>query len=89
MDFVFTVCAAAAAEVCPTWPGQPMSAHRGVPDPAGATGTDAEIGYAFSETHRTLCARISIFTSLPLASIGCLALQERLDDVAGAYQWAW
>ena len=81
LDFVFTVCDSAAAEVCPAWPGQPMSAHWGVPDPAEATGTDAEIRYAFSEAHRMLYARISIFTSLPLASIGRLALQERLDEI--------
>ena len=81
LDFVFTVCDNAAAEVCPAWPGQPMSAHWGVPDPAEATGTDAEIRYAFSEAHRMLYARISIFTSLPLTSIGRLALQERLDEI--------
>ena len=81
LDFVFTVCDNAAAEVCPAWPGQPMSAHWGVPDPAAASGTDAEIRYAFSETHRMLYARISIFTSLPLTSIGRLALQERLDEI--------
>ena len=81
MDFVFTVCDNAAAEVCPTWPGQPMSAHWGVPDPAQATGTDADIRYAFSECHRMLYARISIFTSLPLTSISRLALQERLDEI--------
>lgn len=81
LDFVFTVCDNAAAEVCPVWPGQPMSAHWGVPDPAAASGTDAEIRYAFSEAHRMLYARISIFTSLPLTSIGRLALQERLDEI--------
>ena len=81
LDFVFTVCDSAAAEVCPAWPGQPMSAHWGVPDPAEASGTDAEIRYAFSEAHRMLHARISIFTSLPLASIGRLVLQERLDEI--------
>lgn len=58
-----------------------MGAHRGVPDPAEATGTDAEIRYAFSECHRMLYARISIFTSLPLTSISRLALQERLDEI--------
>ena len=84
MDFVFTVCDNAAAELCPAWPGQPMSAHWGVPDPAEATGTDAEVRYAFSEAHRMLYARISIFTSLPLTSIGRLALQERLDEIGKA-----
>ena len=81
MDFVFTVCDNAAAEVCPTWPGQPMSAHWGVPDPAEATGTDAEIRYAFPETHRMPDARISIFASQPLTSASRLALQERLDEI--------
>ena len=81
MDFVLTVCDNAAAEVCPTWPGQPISVHWGVPDPAEAAGTDAEIRYAFSECHRMLYARISIFTSLPLTSVSRLALQERLDEI--------
>ena len=71
MDFVFTVYDNAAAEVCPTWPGQPMSAYWGVPDPAATGGTEAETPYAFSEVHRVLFARISIFTCLPLASVEC------------------
>ena len=69
------------AKFCPAWPGQPMSAHWGVPDPAAATGTEAELRYAFSESHRMLYARISIFTGLPLSSIGRLALQQRLDEI--------
>jgi protein-tyrosine-phosphatase/DNA-binding transcriptional ArsR family regulator len=81
MDFVFTVCDNAANEVCPIWPGQPMSAHWGVPDPAAATGTDAEIGVAFAETHRMLYNRISIFCNLPLQSLDRLALQERLREI--------
>ena len=81
MDFVFTVCDNAAGEVCPIWPGQPMSAHWGVPDPAAVTGTDAEIGVAFAETHRMLYNRISIFCNLPLASLDRLALQERLHEI--------
>jgi len=81
MHFVFTVCDDAAAETCPVWPGQPMSAHWGVPDPAVATGTEAERRLAFSETYRMLTNRISIFVNLPLSSIDKLALQERLDSI--------
>jgi protein-tyrosine-phosphatase len=81
MDFVFTVCDNASAESCPVWPGQPMTAHWGVPDPAAATGTEAEIGYAFSEAFRMLNARISIFVSLPMRSLDQLTLQKRLDAI--------
>ena len=81
MDFVFTVCDSAANEVCPVWPGQPMSAHWGIPDPAAATGTQSEIAAAFADTHRMLTNRISIFVNLPIASLDKLALQERLDDI--------
>ncbi len=84
LDFVFTVCDQAAQEVCPIWPGQPMTAHWGVPDPAAATGTDAEISLAFSETYRQLNNRISIFVSLPLARLDKLALKKRLDDIGKA-----
>lgn len=81
MDFVFTVCDQAAAETCPFWPGQPMSAHWGLPDPAAAAGNEAEIRLAFSETYRMLRNRISIFVNLPIPSLDRLALQERLDDI--------
>ncbi len=81
MDFVFTVCDNAANESCPVWPGQPMTAHWGVPDPAAATGTDAEIHYAFADTMRMLQQRISIFVNLPLASLDKLSLQKSLDDI--------
>lgn len=81
LDFVFTVCDNAANESCPVWPGQPMTAHWGVPDPAAAGGTEAEKRLAFSEAYRMLNARISIFTSLPLQSIDRLALQKRLDAI--------
>ncbi|MEZ5812060.1 MAG: arsenate reductase ArsC [Rhizobiaceae bacterium] len=81
LDFVFTVCDNAANEACPVWPGQPMSAHWGVPDPVAATGSDAEKALAFSEAYRMLDNRISIFTSLPLASIDKLSLQRRLDEI--------
>src|SRR5882672_7419786 len=67
-DFVFTVCDSAAAEACPVWPGQPMTAHWGIPDPAEATGTEAEIALAFKDAYRLLHQRIGIFTSLPLRS---------------------
>jgi arsenate reductase (thioredoxin) len=81
LDFVFTVCDNAANEVCPVWPGQPMTAHWGVPDPAAATGTEAEIGLAFSETYRQLNNRISIFVSLPLDRLDKLSLKKRLDEI--------
>ncbi|MEG3619315.1 arsenate reductase ArsC [Magnetovibrio sp. PR-2] len=82
MDFVFTVCDDAAKETCPVWPGQPMTAHWGIPDPVQATGTDSEIAQAFNDTYRMLNQRISIFTNLPLAAIDRLSLQKRLDDLA-------
>ena len=81
MDFVFTVCDNAAAETCPVWPDQPMSAHWGVPDPAAATGTDAEIGLAFAEAYRMLRNRISIFVNLPLDTLDKLSLQKNLDEI--------
>ena len=81
LDFVFTVCDNAADEVCPVWPGQPMSAHWGLPDPSAAEGTDAERHFAFADTHRMLYQRISIFTNLPLVSLDKLSLQKRLDDI--------
>ena len=81
LDFVFTVCDNAAGETCPVWPGQPMTAHWGVPDPVAATGTQAERRLAFSEAYRMLYARISIFVSLPLGSIDKLSLQKRLDEI--------
>lgn len=81
MDFVFTVCDRAAAESCPIWPGQPMTAHWGVPDPVTVSGTEAERRLAFSEAYRMLNNRISIFVSLPLTSISKLALQKRLDEI--------
>lgn len=81
MDFIFTVCDDAAGESCPVWPGQPMTAHWGVPDPAGFNGSDAEIALAFSNAFRMLNTRISIFAALPLASIEKLSLQKRLADI--------
>ena len=81
MDFVFTVCGDAADEVCPIWPGHPMTAHWGVPDPARVEGTDAVIAAAFADTYRTLNGRITAFTSLPLASLDRLSLQQRLREI--------
>lgn len=81
MDFVFTVCDDAANEACPVWPGQPMTAHWGVPDPAAAEGTDAEKHLAFADAYRMLNNRISIFISLPMNLIDKLALQKRLDEI--------
>jgi len=84
LDFVFTVCDQAAQEVCPVWPGQPMTAHWGVRDPAAATGTDAEISRAFYEAYRQLNNRISLFVALPLTRLDRLALKKRLDDIGKA-----
>jgi arsenate reductase len=80
-DFVFTVCDNAAAEACPLWPGQPMTAHWGVPDPAAAKGTSAEVALAFKDAYRMLNQRIGIFTSLPLRSLDRLNLQHKLKDI--------
>ncbi|TKT73997.1 arsenate reductase ArsC [Afipia massiliensis] len=80
-DFVFTVCDSAAAESCPIWPGQPMTAHWGVPDPADATGTPAEIAMAFKEAYRLLNQRISVFSALPIGSLDRLTLRNRLEDI--------
>jgi protein-tyrosine-phosphatase len=80
-DFVFTVCDNAAAEACPVWPGQPMTAHWGVPDPAAATGTPAEIALAFKDSYRMLHQRIVVFASLPLRSLDQLSLQRRLAEI--------
>ncbi len=81
LDFVFTVCDNAASEVCPVWPGQPMTAHWGVPDPAAAAGNDAEIAVAFADTFRMLRNRIDIFVNLPLVSLDRMSLQKRLDEI--------
>jgi arsenate reductase (thioredoxin) len=80
-DFVFTVCDNAAAEACPVWPGQPMTAHWGIPDPAEVLGTAAEIALAFKDAYRLLHQRIGIFTSLPLRSLDRLSLQSKLRDI--------
>ena len=81
MDFVFTVCDNAAGEVCPFWPGQPMTAHWGIEDPAAIEGGDIDKQRAFNEAFRYLRNRITAFTSLPLRSIGKLALSARLKEI--------
>lgn len=83
LDFVFTVCDNAANETCPVWPGQPMTAHWGVPDPAAVEGTDAEKRLAFADTFRMLTQRISIFVNLPIESLDQLTLQRKLDEIGG------
>ena len=86
MDFVFTVCDDAASEVCPIWPGQPMTAHWGIPDPSAAAGSEAERRYAFADTHRMLYQRVGIFVNLPLASLDTLALQKQLKDIGSTHR---
>ncbi len=81
MDFVFTVCDNAAQEVCPLWPGQPMTAHWGVPDPSIAKGTEAEKRVAFANTYRMLQRRIDVFTSLPIKSLARLAIQNKIEEI--------
>jgi arsenate reductase len=81
LNFVFTVCDDAAAEVCPIWPGQPMTAHWGMPDPALASGSPAQIALAFADSYRMLNNRITLFLNLPLATLDKLTLQRRLDEI--------
>ena len=81
LDFVFTVCDNAANETCPNWPGQPMTAHWGLPDPSAVDGTEAERHLAFADTYRMLNQRISIFTNLPMATLDSLSLQRQLDAI--------
>ncbi|MGD0402349.1 MAG: arsenate reductase ArsC [Candidatus Acidiferrales bacterium] len=81
MDFVFTVCDNAAKEACPIWPGQPMTAHWGVPDPAAVNGTPEEIERAFRNAFMTLDRRISLFLCLPLASLDVLAIKREVDRI--------
>ncbi len=86
LDFVFTVCDSAASEVCPVWPGQPMTAHWGIHDPAAVEGSDEEKQQAFNTAFRELDARIKIFTSLRLESLDQLSLQRQLDAIGQTSQ---
>jgi protein-tyrosine-phosphatase len=81
LDFVFTVCDNAAGEACPFWPGQPMTAHWGIPDPAAAEGSPAEIALAFKDAFRMLSQRIGVFAALPIHSLDRLSLQARLKEI--------
>jgi len=81
MDFVFTVCDNAANEVCPVWPGQPMTAHWGLPDPAAVAGSDDEKRRAFAEAFRHLSNRINLFANLSMEKLDKLSLQKKLDDI--------
>jgi arsenate reductase len=81
LDFVFTVCDNAAGEVCPIWPGQPMTAHWGVPDPAAVIGTPSEIAVAFSDTARLLRNRIGLFVELPFDKLSRMSLQAQLSEI--------
>jgi protein-tyrosine-phosphatase len=81
MDFVFTVCDDAANETCPYWPGQPMTAHWGLPDPSRTQGSEAEIRAAFADTHRMLYQRIGVFVNLPLAALDRMSLKAKLDQI--------
>jgi arsenate reductase len=84
LHFVFTVCDNAAREVCPIWPGQPMTAHWGVPDPAAVEGSDQLVERAFHEAFLILDRRISLFLSLPLASLNHMAIQKRIEEIGRA-----
>ncbi|MBS0534114.1 MAG: arsenate reductase ArsC [Proteobacteria bacterium] len=84
MDFVFTVCDDAAGEACPVWPGQPMTAHWGIPDPAAATGSEVEIALAFDEAYRMLSRRIELFLALPMAKLDKLVLHRKLKDIGAS-----
>jgi len=81
LDFVFTVCSNAAGEVCPVWPGQPMTAHWGVEDPVGATGTPEQVQRKFMDTAVVLRRRIELFVSLPVQKLGGISLQKELDTI--------
>jgi len=81
LDFVFTVCDNAANEVCPVWPGQPMTAHWGVPDPAAVSGDDKTIEFAFRDAFLILQRRIELFANLPVTSLDRMSLQRRLNEI--------
>jgi len=81
LDFVFTVCDNAASEVCPVWPGQPMTAHWGIPDPAATEGSEDQIAQAFRDAFKLLHRRVELFANLPVRSLDRMSLQRRLDDI--------
>lgn len=83
IDFIFTVCDNAANEACPYWPGHPMTAHWGIPDPAAVQGTPDEIARAFNDAFTVLDRRISLFLALPLATLEGMAIQQELDSIGG------
>jgi arsenate reductase len=84
LDFIFTVCDNAAGEACPIWPGKPMTAHWGVPDPAEATGNEAEVAMAFKDAYRMLSRRIELFTALPLDKLDAMTTQAKLREIGQA-----
>ncbi len=84
MDFVLTVCDDAAGEVCPVWPGKPITAHWGIPDPAAVDGTDSEIAHAFNEALRMLERRIKVFLALPVKQLDAIAIKRELDAIGGS-----
>ena len=81
LDFIITVCDNAAGEVCPVWPGQPITSHWGMPDPAAGEGPDAASALAFAETYRLLTNRIGVFASLPIAALNRQSLKSRMDEI--------
>ncbi len=83
LDFVFTVCDNAAGETCPIWPGQPMTAHWGMPDPAAVEGSPAEIAVAFADTYRMLNHRLEAFANLKISGLDRMSLQKKVPDIAG------
>ena len=83
LDFAFTVCDNAAGETCPVWPGRPMTAHWGIPDPAAAQGSAAEVALAFKDAYRMLSQRIGVFVALPIRSLDKLSLQTKLKEIGG------
>ena len=86
LDFIFTVCDNAANEVCPVWPGQPMTAHWGVPDPAAAEGDEKHVDHAFKDAYQTLHRRIELFAELPVKSLDRMSLKHHLDQIgSGAH----
>ena len=88
LDFVITVCDDAAGEICPVWPGQPITAHWGMPDPAAVPGSPAAIALAFAGTYRMLNNRIRLFASLPIESLDKLAIKRRMDDIGHSQEAA-